>query len=299
MDDGADCELPDDSRVVMFDEVVDGAEPIDFSDRVTDERQGAAICYTTGTTGNPKGVFYSHRSMWLHSNAALAASTFGLRESRPDAARRADVPRQRVGFAVRVVHGRRIVRHARPGPVADDAARADGVRARHGRRRRPDDLDGHGRRCLHEHDLSALRTIICGGSAVPKVLSEAWREKVGIPITQAWGMTETSPIASVWIERSEIADRSEDEKANLRTGVGIAPPGVELRIVDAETARGTAVGRRGDRRTRVPRPVGRQAVLPHRRARRAVHRATAGCAPVTSRRSRRSATSAWSTARRT
>ena len=53
-----------------YDEVVGGAEPIDFTDRVTDERQGAAICYTTGTTGNPKGVLYSHRSMWLHSNAA-------------------------------------------------------------------------------------------------------------------------------------------------------------------------------------------------------------------------------------
>jgi len=80
MDDGADVDLPDDSRIVGYDEVVDTADPIDFSDRVDDERQGAAICYTTGTTGNPKGVFYTHRSMWLHSNAALTTSTFSLTE---------------------------------------------------------------------------------------------------------------------------------------------------------------------------------------------------------------------------
>ncbi|HEY7009315.1 MAG TPA: AMP-binding protein, partial [Jatrophihabitantaceae bacterium] len=88
---------------------------------------------------------------------------------------------------------------------------------------------------LGDYDLSALRTIICGGSAVPKVLSEAWREAIGMPITQAWGMTETSPIASVWIERSEIADLPEKQKADLRTGVGIAPSGVDLRIVDPDT----------------------------------------------------------------
>jgi fatty-acyl-CoA synthase len=88
---------------------------------------------------------------------------------------------------------------------------------------------------LAEHDLSSLRTIICGGSAVPKALSEAWRKAIGLPITQAWGMTETSPIATVWIERSEVADLPEEEKADLRSGVGIAPPGVEIRIVDPDT----------------------------------------------------------------
>lgn len=88
---------------------------------------------------------------------------------------------------------------------------------------------------LKEHDLSALRTIICGGSAVPRSLSEAWRDALGLPITQAWGMTETSPIATVWIERSEIAAEPEDVKAELRAGVGICPPGVEIRIVDSAT----------------------------------------------------------------
>lgn len=234
MDDGADCEMPDDGRIVMFDDVVGGAEPIDFTDRVTDERQGAAICYTTGTTGNPKGVFYSHRSMWLHSNATLSTSAFGLRES------------DRMLPVVPMFHanawglpyasfmaGASLVM---PGPdlsaatllkliESEQVTVAAGV---------PTIWMGMVA-MLADHDLSSLRAIICGGSAVPKVLSEAWRAAIGVPMTQAWGMTETSPIASVWIERSEIADLPEDKKADLRTSVGIAPPGVELRIVDSDT----------------------------------------------------------------
>jgi fatty-acyl-CoA synthase len=234
MDDGADCEIPDDSRIVQYAEVVGAAEPIDFSDRVTDERQGAAICYTTGTTGNPKGVFYSHRSMWLHSNAALSSSAFALAE--PD----------RILPVVPMFHA-----NAWGLPYASFMAGASFVMP--GPDLTPKTLLGLMASegvtvaagvptiwmgmvpMLKDYDLSALRVIICGGSAVPKVLSEAWREAVGIPMTQAWGMTETSPIASVWIERSEIADLPEDEKADLRTGVGIPPPGVEIRIVDADS----------------------------------------------------------------
>jgi len=88
---------------------------------------------------------------------------------------------------------------------------------------------------LDGRDLSALRMIICGGSAVPRVLSEAYRAKLGRPITQAWGMTETSPIGSVCIERSEFDGASDDELAELRATAGLPPAGVELRIVDAET----------------------------------------------------------------
>ena len=85
---------------------------------------------------------------------------------------------------------------------------------------------------LGGRDLSHLRTIICGGSAVPKALSEAWRTKIGLPISQAWGMTELSPLGSVAYLRSELDDRSEDEKADIRATAGVAAPGVELRIVD-------------------------------------------------------------------
>jgi fatty-acyl-CoA synthase len=88
---------------------------------------------------------------------------------------------------------------------------------------------------LEGRDLSSLRTIICGGSAVPKSLSEAWRAKIGLPITQAWGMTEMSPLGSVCYLRAELANLGDDAKADVRATAGIAPPGVEMRIVDAET----------------------------------------------------------------
>ena len=234
MDDGADAELPDDPRVVRYEDVVGRAEPIDFTDRVADERQAAAICYTTGTTGNPKGVLYSHRSTWLHSNATTTANVFAISD------------RDRVLPVVPMFHanawglpyaclltGASMVL---PGPDLSPGAilnllESEKVTVTGGV---PTIWMGM-LPLLDGRDLSSLRVIICGGSAVPRSLSEAYREKIGLPITQAWGMTETSPIGSICIERGEFAEAGEDEKADLRASAGIAPPGVEVRIVDAET----------------------------------------------------------------
>ena len=234
MDDGAPAEIPDDPRIIHYDELVSGATEIDFSDRVSDERQAAAICYTTGTTGNPKGVLYSHRSTWLHSIASMTSGVFAIAES------------DRVLPVVPMFHanawglpytafmaGASLVL---PGPdlspqglvtlmEAEKVTMAAGV---------PTIWMGMVP-LLDQHDLSALRVIICGGSAVPKSLSEAWRAKIGLPITQAWGMTELSPLGSVCTLRSELDGLSEDAKADIRATAGIAPPGVEMRIVDADT----------------------------------------------------------------
>ena len=73
------------------------------------------------------------------------------------------------------------------------------------------------------------------GSAVPRSLSEAYREKVGLPILQAWGMTETSPVATTGRIKSALLDRSEDELADLRAAQGLAIPLVDLRIVEPGT----------------------------------------------------------------
>jgi fatty-acyl-CoA synthase len=88
---------------------------------------------------------------------------------------------------------------------------------------------------LGGRDLSSLRTVICGGSAVPRALSESWREAIGVPITQAWGMTEMSPLGSIAVLRSEYDDASADEQADVRATAGMAPPGVEMRITDPDT----------------------------------------------------------------
>jgi fatty-acyl-CoA synthase len=234
MDDGATADLPDDPRVIRYEELLDGVDEADFSGRVTDERQAAAICYTTGTTGNPKGVLYSHRSTWLHSLAAMTSPVFSITEA------------DRLLPVVPMFHangwglpytafmaGASIVM---PGPdltpaslialmESEKVTMAAGV---------PTIWMGMVS-MLEQHDLSALRVIICGGSAVPKSLSEIWRQKTGLPITQAWGMTELSPLGSVCQLRSEFADLPEEEKANVRATAGMAPPGVEMRIVDSDT----------------------------------------------------------------
>ena len=85
---------------------------------------------------------------------------------------------------------------------------------------------------LAGRDTSSLRSIPCGGSAVPKALSEAYRAQVGLPILQAWGMTETSPVASIANVTSALAELPEDELADVRSTQGRAMLGVELRIAD-------------------------------------------------------------------
>jgi fatty-acyl-CoA synthase len=81
-----------------------------------------------------------------------------------------------------------------------------------------------------------LRQIICGGSAVPRALSEAYRKEVGLPILQAWGMTETSPLATVCFVRKDREEATDEELADLRTMVGIPAPLVELRIAEPDTS---------------------------------------------------------------
>jgi len=234
MDDGGPAEIPDDPRILRWEDVVDTADEVDFCDRVKDENQAAAVCYTTGTTGNPKGVLYSHRSTWLHSIASMTTAVFGIGE------RDTILPVVPMFHAnawglpyTAVMAGASLVM---PGPdlspqgivgllESEQVTITGGV---------PTIWMGMVP-YLDGHDLSHLHTIICGGSAVPKALSEAWRAKIGLPITQAWGMTELSPLGTVAYLRSEFDDAGPDEQADVRATAGLAAPGVEVRIVDPDT----------------------------------------------------------------
>jgi fatty-acyl-CoA synthase len=89
---------------------------------------------------------------------------------------------------------------------------------------------------LKGRDTSSLRAIPCGGSAVPKALSEGYRAQIGMPILQAWGMTETSPIAAVCRVKSTLAaSLSDEELADLRMTVGPTTVGVDFRVVEPGT----------------------------------------------------------------
>jgi fatty-acyl-CoA synthase len=217
--------------VLRYDELI-AAETTGFNWPNIDERAAAAMCYTSGTTGNPKGVVYSHRSNYLHSMGICSASTFGLNEN------------DRVLPIVPMFHA-----NAWGLPYASWMAGSDFLMPNRFLQAEPlckfiaaerptfsgavptiwNDILRYAE--TNPVDFSSLRMIVCGGSAVPRILMERFQERHGVKIIQAWGMTETSPLAAIAYPPRGVS--SEDEMG-WRARTGRIKAGVELRLSDGE-----------------------------------------------------------------
>jgi fatty-acyl-CoA synthase len=225
MGDGDTGSLP---NAIRYEELLAAQQP-GFDYPALDDRQAAGLCYTSGTTGNPKGVLYSHRSNLLHAFATCLADAVGVTAS------------DRVLPIVPMFHanawglpyaagliGADLVmpsRFLQAEPlaklIADERVTIAGAvptiwmdLLRH--------TDSTGA------DLSSLRTVMCGGSAVPLSLMQAFEERHGVRIIQAWGMTEMSPVGTVARPPAGVDD---EEHWRLRDSAGRIIPFVEARIV--------------------------------------------------------------------
>jgi fatty-acyl-CoA synthase len=222
-------------NTVCYEEWI-GEESPDFTWPQLDEQAASALCYTSGTTGDPKGVLYDHRSTVLHAYAEIAPDTMGLSsyDSILPVVPLFHVNAWGVPYSAFMVGAKLVL----PGPKmgdgetlcelldSEDVTLALGV---------PtvwlallQYCEKAGKR------LDKLERTIVGGAALPGSMIQAFRDQHGVEARQAWGMTETSPLGVANCLKAGLPEMTPDEQLDLATKAGRGVFGCELRIVDDE-----------------------------------------------------------------
>jgi fatty-acyl-CoA synthase len=227
-----DGPVPDEPGVVEYEGLLAGATPLAAWPQLA-ESDAAGMCYTSGTTGHPKGVVYSHRAVFLHSRAVAMADTLAISER--DVILHV-VPMFHanawcVPFAAVMVGATQIFAgpHPQPRDIAEliqrervtfvGAVPTVWIAVKELVEKEP-------------YDLSSVRCIPIGGSAAPRALIEHYEKKLGASMMHAWGMTETSPLGTVSRLKSYMEGRPDPERYAIRAKQGYAVAGVDLRAVD-------------------------------------------------------------------
>ena len=219
-----------------YEELLATADADEWRDPELDEDAAAAMCYTSGTTGRPKGVVYSHRSTILHALGVASLSPLGLRVSEEDALLPV-VPMFHAnawGYPyLAALIGSKLVF---PGPYLDPESLLDdfvqegvtwtaGVPTIWLGMLQLLDADPG------KWDLSKMKGMLVGGSAVPRSMIAGYKERHGLSVVQGWGMTETSPVASVTDFTGDLRSADQDTKFDFVAMAGMPLPLVELRVM--------------------------------------------------------------------
>lgn len=204
---------------------------------VIDENLPAGMCYTSATTGNPKGVLYSHRDLYLHASLICFSDGVGVRESDtflpmvpmfhanawglPHAATWMGAqmvlpgPRPTSNNLLQLIQDEKVTWFAAAVSVGID--------------------------CVNilkeqDYDLSSLRSIMLGGSATPKSVMDFFWERWQVPVYTAWGSTEMAPLATQQHIKRHQQGFSHDKKTDIRVRQGLACPGAEIKVIDENGA---------------------------------------------------------------
>jgi acyl-CoA synthetase (AMP-forming)/AMP-acid ligase II len=202
---------------------------------VFDENTASSMCYTSGTTGNPKAALYSHRSTILHAYASALPDSMAMsaRDSVLPVVPMFHVNAWGIPYSAAMVGAKLVF----PGPALDgksvyELIESEGVTFAAGVPTVWQMLLGHMKPAGHK--FSSLRRTVIGGSACPPAMIDAFREDYGVDVLHAWGMTELSPLGTVCTLKNKHLNLPAQEQMRIRLKQGRCIYGIDMKIVDSE-----------------------------------------------------------------